>query len=396
MNNQMLFKITAIGIALSVMLVSCAPKSSSGTGEITPPPVTESAPIQGGLNPTAPIKAYDFNPLTGADISEGYTIGQRPVAIMINNAAAAMPQRGIGSADVIYEMVTEGGVTRLMAMYSDYKAIPQTGPVRSARDQHLQMALAQNAVFVHIGSSIYAQNLINQYSYQDIDGMYLGTACFAFDNARNLAGKGNEHCWFTDAEFVRIGMEKQLISPAGAYESLFKFNDKAAAPRIPAEGDAPHVKWTFSGASEVELIYDAASGKYTKTAFGAPHIDELTGAALAFDNAFILGCNISLKPDGQCTEFDLTQGTGFYITQGKYESVTWTKGNPDQQLKIYGADNKELTINIGKSYIAFVGTNQMPSLMMNAAAPPPAEPPAAEGTPPAAPEGTPQSAPPAA
>lgn len=376
MKNQMLFKISAVCIALSAMLVSCTPKSNgvSSSEALTSPPITNSAPLQGGLNPNEPIKAYDFNPLTGADISEGYSIGQRPVAIMINNAAAAMPQRGIGSADVIYEMVTEGGVTRLMAMFSDYRTVPQTGPVRSARDQHLQMAMAQNAVFVHIGSSIYAQNLINQYNYQDIDGMYLGSTCFVFDNARNLAGKGNEHCWFTDAAFVQTGMEKQLISPAGAYESLFKFNEKTAAARVPAEGDAPHVKWSFSGASEVELIYDSASGKYFKTAFGTPHIDELTGAPISFNNAFILSCNISLKPDGQCTEFDLSQGTGFYISQGKYESVTWTKGNPDQQLKIYGADNKELTINIGKSYIAFVGSSQMPGLMMNAAAPPPAEP----------------------
>ncbi|MEG0485889.1 MAG: DUF3048 domain-containing protein, partial [Oscillospiraceae bacterium] len=158
-----------LAILLSVLMLAAL----VGCKKNEPPLPIGSTPQQGGLNPTAPIKSYDFNPLTGAEIPEGYTIGQRPVAIMINNARPALPQRGVIAADVVYEMVTEGGVTRLMALFNDYRSIPQVGPVRSARDQHLQFALPANAIFVHIGSSIYASNLLNEYRYQDVDGMYL-------------------------------------------------------------------------------------------------------------------------------------------------------------------------------------------------------------------------------
>ena len=64
-------------------------------------------------------EAPDYNLLTGEALAEGVAPGQRPVAIMVNNAQAAMPQRGIGSADAIFEMVTEGGITRMMALYSN-------------------------------------------------------------------------------------------------------------------------------------------------------------------------------------------------------------------------------------------------------------------------------------
>ena len=63
-----------------------------------------------------------------------------------------MPQSGISQADIIYEAVTEGGVTRLMALYSNLSKVPYVGPVRSARTQFVEMMLPLNAVYVHIGS----------------------------------------------------------------------------------------------------------------------------------------------------------------------------------------------------------------------------------------------------
>lgn len=372
MKNPTKLMAVTLCAAICLSFTSCS-KKNNGDGtlpSVTPP----QAPSQGGINPTAPIKKYDFNPLTGTALPEGYTVGQRPVAIMIGNSPAAMPQRGIGSADAIYEMVTEGGVTRLMAMYADYRTVPQVGPVRSARDAHLQFALPMNSIFVHIGSSIYADNLLNQYQYKDLDGVYLGWASFAFDTPRNISGKGNEHCWFTDGPLLTTGMEKSQIAVTGAYESLFKFNDKDSAPRSPAQGDAGYVKWSFANGSDVDFTYDAATGLYLKTAFGAAHIDELTGAQLGFNNVFLLSTTVGLKPDAYCTDFDLSQGTGFYISNGKYESITWKKGLPEAPIRIYDANGQELVVNVGKSYVGVIGSGQIETLQLEAAVPAPPAP----------------------
>ena len=363
----------ALAILLCIALTAALLTGCSKDKNPTPPLSISSTPQQGGINPTAPIKQYDYNPLTGAAIPEGYVVGQRPVAIMVNNARPALPQRGLTAADVVYEMVTEGGVTRLMAVYSDYRAIPQVGPVRSARDQHLQLALPLNAIFVHIGSSIYAENLLNEYRYQDVDGRYLGTTSFVFDTARSKT-RAQEHCWYTDTALIAAGMDKQQVAPTGAYESLFVFADKAAPPRLPATGDAPDVRWQFSGDNEVEFVFDAASGLYLKKAYGEPHIDETTGAQLAFNNVLLLVTKIGLKPDGQCTQFDFSSGNGFYFYGGKYEEITWKKGLPEAPMRIYSKDGSELPMNIGKSYIGIIGDGQLPTLTMNAAAPAPADP----------------------
>ncbi|MEG0179650.1 MAG: DUF3048 domain-containing protein [Oscillospiraceae bacterium] len=348
------------------MLAGCGkkPSSSTGTNDIIPPPV------QGGINADAPIQKLDYNPLTGGDLPAGYEAGMRPVAIMVNNAAVALPQRGIASADTIFEMVTEGGVTRLMAMYSFRDAIPQVGPVRSARDQHLQMALPLNAIYVHIGSSIYASNLLNEYHYQDVDGMYLGSTSFVFDTERSKT-RSNEHCWYTDATLIRGGIDKNAVPLTGAFGPLFSFVGKAEPVRIPVGGDALDAKWQYSASSEVEFVYNPETKMYLKSAYAAPHIDELTGEQLSFTNVLLLVDDVSLKADGQCAQFAMLGGKGFYFTNGKYEEITWKKGNADAPLKLLNIDGSEVKINIGKSYIGVLGSTQMETFVPNVVAPPP-------------------------
>lgn len=133
--------------------------------------------------------------------------GQRPVAIMINNVQAALPQTGIGSADVIYEMETEGGITRMMAVYSDYTKVRWSGRCARRGTSSSSLVLPLNAIFVHIGGSTYANEMLNYYQYQDIDGLYLGLTAFVFDEDRyQNQGKAQEHCWYTSAELIGQGI----------------------------------------------------------------------------------------------------------------------------------------------------------------------------------------------
>ena len=80
------------------------------------------------------VEEREYNYITGESLS-GNENTQRPVAVMIDNSKYAQPQYGTSDADIIYEMVTEGGITRLMAVYDTIDHIQRVGPVRSARDQ---------------------------------------------------------------------------------------------------------------------------------------------------------------------------------------------------------------------------------------------------------------------
>lgn len=322
----------------------------------------DSGTVVGG---EVPYSAY--NPLTGYKKDSSYPEGQRPAAVMVNNLYDALPQSGISSADIIYEMVTEGGITRLMAVFTDYKTMPLTGPVRSARDQFIQLMLPLNALYVHIGTSTYASEMLNYYSYQDIDGIYLGSSAFYFDSER-AKSKASEHCWYTNWEMLSAGLAKISLSDQGSLASVFHFTDPDGAKIMPEGGEAKNVSFRFSGYVDAAFTYNEAAGQYLKSEFGIPQMDVASNSQLAFNNLFILGTNVTFKPDGFCTDFDFSSGTGYYFTEGKYEKIKWKKGEPTDPLVLTTTSGKELTVNCGKSYVAFVDYDQLDKISITGAA----------------------------
>lgn len=377
-----------LALCLIVCLGACQSESAAPVEDSSIPTSSSVTPFTGPEIPTGP--APKINLVTGAPLGEGLAEGDRPVAILVSNTQNTLPQRGLSGADALFEMVAEGGITRLMALYADKDTVPQTGPVRSARDQHLQFAMPMNSIVVHIGTSIYAENLLNHYRYATVNGMYLGSTSFWFDDARQNAGYGESHCWFTDAGLIAAGMEKNEISATGASQQLFDFVPFDSAPVVPEAGGAAEVSFSFSDVNAVSLSFDASTSRYLKNAFGAPQIDELTGTQLSFDNVLILFAPVKLKnpddPNNLVTDFTLTNGTGYYCYGGKYRAVRWVKGNPEDALHILDEDGSVLPINVGKSYVAVVGTEWESTLSFDGVFPAGGTP-AAEGDPNAAPSG---------
>lgn len=313
------------------------------------------------------VEQREYNYLTGRAFTEGQDKTARPIAVMINNARLAMPQSGLESADVIYEMVTEGGITRLMALYSDINTMGTVGPVRSARDQFVQFLLPLNAIYVHIGTSIYAKDMLNFYSYQDIDGLYLGTTSFDFDRERNKT-VGSEHCWYTKPNLILDGIAATNINVKGNLYPAFNFADYKEAPiTLDAGKDATEIYFKFSDYADAAMSYNQAEKRYYKSSLGAPQIDQQTGTQVSFDNFVMLVTDITLKPDQLCTEFDLTQGTGYYFYGGKYTPVKWVKGAPESPLQLFDEKDNPISINVGKTYVAIIGADAVETMTITGA-----------------------------
>ena len=307
------------------------------------------------------VKQKEYNYLTGMPFAEGADKTARPVAVMINNLKIAHPQSGLTNADIIYEAVTEGGITRLMAVYSDVEKIEKVGPVRSARDAFVEMLLPLNAIYVHIGSSTSANKMLNFYSYKDIDGIYLGSLAFE-QNPELAKTKGPEHSWFTNKNLIKAGIEKNGIATKNNFYPAFDFVEYGQTRALEGE-NANTVSFAYSTYADVSFSYDASSGKYMKNAFGVPHMDADTNTQLAFDNLFIIVTDVSIQEEnGVLADIDLTEGTGYYFYGGKYEQITWEKGQPEQPLLLYGADGEILKVNTGKSYVGILGTEQAQQL----------------------------------
>ena len=310
------------------------------------------------------VRRKEYNYLTGLPFADGADKTARPVAVMINNLKVTLPQSGLTNADIIYEAVTEGGITRLMAVYSDIEKIEKVGPVRSARDAFIEMMLPLNAIYVHIGTSISAERMLNFYSYKDIDGIYLGSLAFE-QNSELAKTKGPEHSWFTNKNLIRAGIEKNDIATKNNFYPAFEFVEYGTSPRTPEGGVANTVSFSYSSYADVAFNYDSSTGKYMKHAFGIPHMDADTNSQLAFDNVFVIMAKTGIQEEnGVLADIDLTEGTGYYFYGGKYEEITWKKGEPENPLILYDEDGDVLKVNTGKSYVGILSTDQADTMVI--------------------------------
>lgn len=157
------------------------------TPTATPKPTETPEPTQ-TPEPTATPLPY-ANLLTGEGLEEDVS-GKRPWAIMINNLKQALPQCGISQAEIIYEIPAEGGVTRMMAIFSDIELVDAIGSMRSLRPYYADVGLSYGAIIVHAGGSQASYTELSTYGMDSLDGV-LGTyvtGAFYRDSARMQYG----------------------------------------------------------------------------------------------------------------------------------------------------------------------------------------------------------------
>ena len=332
--------------------------------------------------PTEPPIVLNPAPLTGLEKEESEPTGEAPIAVMINNTkllgADAFPQWGIGDADVIYEMVTEGGTTSLMAVFPDYREMDSVGPVSSSRDQHVQLMLPYNPLFVHEGGSHFAERMLGEKGYDSKDftiypyatrNLYnynstIATDVVKWDSTMYTERNGAvEMSAYTSAEMINQAILNGADNSTPTIP-LFNFVPYDQDKITLYDGSADHIRFQYSGIDDVgyytEFEYDQTTGAYLKTnTKGEPHIDASTGEQLSFDNVFVLFAPVTPYSElgfdaGGLSCIDLSQGGyGHYFSNGTYEKVRWMKGLPHEPLRIVdiGGNEIDIQVNTGKSYI---------------------------------------------
>lgn len=304
------------------------------------------------------------NLLTGVtDLSEE-AIGKRPVAVMVNNIPAAMPQYGVEEADIIFEIPVEGDQTRFMALYADYTKVPKVCAIRSCRDYFPAISQGFDAFYVNWGIDESMGDYIAALGLDQYDGMYNPGGLFGRDQDRINSGYALEHTAYFDgtkfASYVQSeGTRTDLQDDKK--DTAFKFNGLEEQVK-PTGGDCSRVDVNF-GAQSAALIYDEQSGTYRKENSGEPQIDGNTGNQLAFTNVIVLETSITVRDDVGHKDVDWSGGddaVGYYISNGGMQKISWYKqdNNEQDRLHLYDEDGNELSINRGKTYIAFNYPNQ--------------------------------------
>ncbi|MDF1618180.1 DUF3048 domain-containing protein [Petrocella sp. FN5] len=304
-----------------------------------------------------------LNPLTGLYIDED-VIDRRPVGIVISNIHNAIPQIGIEEADIIYETLVEGGITRLFAVYQDFTG-EKIGPVRSARHYYLDFAFDFDAIFVHIGGSPQAYNAIRNLRSPSLDGMSSGVAYK--DSSRR-----SPHSTYATKERImktweqkgyRTDKDPSFINKFDFSEEI-KLMEPEKVEKVILDFSNYHYAW-FDYDPETMVYKRYQYLNYKKTGTGE-HIDDGTGQQLTFDNIIIQLANIwTIKGDsaGRMDMNLLTEGEGYYLTRGEMVPITWIKKGHNEPTKYFDAKGEPLIMYPGKTWISVFPTNRTEKLL---------------------------------
>ncbi len=291
--------------------------------------------------------------LSGKPLDEKYK-NKRPFAFMFNNIEFAYPQTGTGRAEILYEILAEGGITRLMGVF-DYMKGDRIGSVRSARHYYVDFANEFDAIFVHFGQTHYAIDEIKKLGVDTISGLsWEGAKAFYRDNSIRAP-----HNAFASAKGLTqaIKDKKLRTKPRKGLTSHFNFSgDEEVTNDREGSFKAEYVKVPFSAYMTPSFTYGKKEKLYTRYAFGTKHIDRGTGKALKFRNIFIQFVNEYNKDHNGYQTMDLMNqsGSGYYITNGKGIKVYWQKNGGADKTKFYydKAHTEEILVNTVKTYYA--------------------------------------------
>ena len=303
------------------------------------------------------IRDSKYNRLTG--LMTDYDLStRRPIAVMFDNFYTARPQAGLDKADIIYEILAEGLITRYMGIY--YGDYPEhIGPVRSSRPYFVLKALEYDAYYVHVGGSMQALSDIKKYAVADIDGLTSGAYWRekhkkaphnVYTSAEALLKEAKRFGYKQDADFDFMDFNDTFTERTGdiATEITFVYKEPTQTDKI-----GYHSSYKYN--DEEKVYYRYTNGK--------PHLDEDSKVHLSCTNILVQYANTTVIDSEGRLKIDLiASGKGRYYTAGVYEEVTWEKASASAPTFFYDADGEKLVLNPGVTWIQVVKSGNVETI----------------------------------
>ena len=295
---------------------------------------------------------------------EIYKGDQRPIACMIDNHSDAWPQFSINKAFIVYEIIVEGGETRLMAVFKGSDA-DKVGPMRSSRHYFLDYALENDAIYAHIGWSPQAQSDIQKLGINNINGLLYDT---------NKAWKEGNIFWRIydkySAPHNSICSLKEAMKKATELGYRTTSSEKSllhyVVDEITLEDHTDAVSATnviipFSTLQTVNFKYDQETGRYTRYARNKLQTDATTSENITTKNIIITKAENYTLTDGENKGRqglkNIGTKDGYYITNGKAIPITCTKDSRSSKTIYKDSTGKEIDVNDGNTFIEICPIN---------------------------------------
>ena len=305
---------------------------------------------------TETVVAEENKPLTATVEEKKVQIFQgddRPIAVMIDNHSAAWPQAGLQDAYMVYEIIVEGGETRLMALFKGAN-VEKIGPVRSARHYFIDYAMENDAIYTHFGQSPQAQSDIKKYSIDDINGIAEDGTTFW-----RVKDKSAPHNAVTSTEKLLKSAQSKKYKTTSDEESVLNY----VTDEVNLENgqDAISVTIPHSDLQTVKYVYNEETKVYERYARKKAQTDWTTGNAITTKNIIITFCdNYTLNDSENKGRQGLRNiGTfdGYYITNGKAIKIKCIKNARDEKTTYQDLEGNEIKVNDGNTFVNICSTD---------------------------------------
>ncbi len=299
----------------------------------------------------------NINMLSGLEVT-GPVQDFRPLAIMVQNSPQARPQSGLIYADIVFEAVSEFGVTRYVALYSSYDA-EIIGPARSARIYFAELARGFDPIYTFWGTYPGGYAAIKQMGMDVLDAnstAYVAHTTAGWrDSSRSSA---LEHTAFIDTYGIKEDALAFGYSLEGG-QSPMKFKHDAGAVH---RGDIEEIIVDFSSQQyESGFFYDREANKYLKSLAGEPHIDYETGKQISLNNIIVMISDIEgpISSAGHMvvrTVGEHEQGKAYYFLDGKVIEGTWGRDSISEPFQFHDDKGQQVLFNRGSTWVCIVGS----------------------------------------
>lgn len=319
-------------------------------------------------------------PLTGSPASEDVDLDRPVLAVKIDNAPPARPQAGLQAADVVYEELVEGGITRFLALFHCRDA-ERVGPVRSARMVDPQL-LQQYApvLFAYSGANdTVLERVAASRGLIDLQHGKLGSAY------SRASGRSAPHDLFTSTEAIRAAEDARGVE--GSARSGFVFDEElveevgsgvegagwsvtpsaprspqatpsaGASPEVASSGEGRAVSFSYAGGGvEVSYTYDAASGAYRRSLGGNPH-NGADGEPLSAVNVLVFKVEVTpglviSAAGARSPEIEVTgEGEAVILRAGQAVRGRWRRSTPAGQFEVVDSGGEPVRLAPGNVWI---------------------------------------------
>ena len=323
---------SVVALAVAVALAACG---GGGKHPVAKPKVA--AKTVAKPKPKAPVA-----PLSGVPDPTGDARRRCAVTVKIDNTQASHPKYGVDQADVVYEEVVEGGITRLAAIFNSH-APDRVGPVRSVRKTDQSIVWPIGGIFAYSGGAQYAIDSINTAPVKQIDETRAGAMMFRDppDNSRYAP----YNLWTHVDELFKAGGEPVPPPPLFEYRA-----PKAAVGGTPASSFV--VGFQGSPSYATTWNWDATSATWLRSKLGGPDIDA-EHVRLAPKNVVVMFVRyLGGNSQGLQAEAELTgSGNALVFTRGKEIKGTWSRPDKAKPAKLLNAQGAEIRLTPGQTWI---------------------------------------------